>query len=120
MYKAIVSGLALSKEDISYLNEKSASMQIEFRKVESLHITNPEIVMIVVQAIQSIGYSALYDILKYCLSVVVNKAAAISGKKETTIEITCNGQTESLTINFELTELQKDKLIDAVVEKFTR
>ena len=119
MYKVIISGLDLSKEDIICLNKESANRQIEFSKIEALSLIDAGVVMVMVQAIQNIGYSALYDMLKYCLSIVVNKATNIR-KKETTIELTCNGQTESLTINFELTDSQKDKLIDAVVKKFTR
>ena len=70
-----------------------------------------------IQLLQGIGVSAAYDVLKKSLTMLINKIVK-NKKRKTIVEISCNGKTESLTLDFELNDEQRDKLVDATILKF--
>lgn len=116
--KIIVSGLEYDNEEFENTSKEFLEHEIELKTMSTIALVGAEIVTVIIQLIQNIGYSAAYDVIKFSLVAITNKVISVK-KKRTTIEITCNGKTEAISVDFELTENQKDKLIDAVVMKFT-
>lgn len=71
--------------------EKLATDEINFEKMITLNLTPEVVMMVAIECVKNIGYSALYDSLKYILSSINAKMAekVISGKK-TVIDISCS------------------------------
>ncbi len=113
----IIDSPLLTKNDIILLNK--GEKEIQFLKIETHNLFPPEIMLILIQLAENIGYSVIYDIIKYALC----KLKALLTEKKTKqpsrikIEIVCGRQKCSIACNFELTENQKDKLLDAAIKK---
>lgn len=116
--KIIVSGLEYDNEEFENTRREFLEHEIELKTMNTISLIGTEMVTVIIQLMQNIGYSAAYDVIKFSLVAIINKVIKVK-KKRTTIEITCNGKTEAISVDFELSENQKDKLIDAVVMKFT-
>lgn len=80
----------------------------------------PDIIIIVCELLKNIEYSATYDLLKSAFLFVISRIHEIHKNKapETKITIYCNGEIAEITLPFELTEGQKDRIIDAAIKKF--
>lgn len=113
-FVTIDSGL-INKEDIVTLNAQSKEIQYDF--IEGNSFFPSEVILILIDLIQNIGYSAAYDTLKYILlkvvSLVVNKRGSNANLQ---FEISCNNKRFSLKGKNALTEQQMDKLVDAAVK----
>ena len=126
----LIEGLYLSKEDIRDINER-------YEKEEILVINNasyvigaipniPAALIALIQRLahvgtitilmQSISLSATYDALKHVLSSVFDKAKK-SKKGGTQIKININGNSDEVFVSFQLNDAQKNKIIDAIVDK---
>lgn len=106
------------KIEFENLRKEFEEHKIELKNMSTISLVGTEIVTVIIQLMQNIGYNAAYDMIKFSLIAIIKKVTSFK-KKRTTIEITCNGKTESISVDFELSENQKNKLIDAVVMKFT-
>ncbi len=113
-FVTIDSGL-INKEDIVTLNAQSKEIQYDF--IEGNSFFPSEVILILIDLVQNIGYSAAYDTLKYILlkvvSLVVNKRGSNANLQ---FEISCNNKRFSLKGKNALTEQQMDKLVDAAVK----
>lgn len=102
----------ISKDEVRILNEPDKG--ISFSSTETSSFLPAEMVLILIDLAQNIGYSAAYDAIKYAVTKVI---LLISSKKQqgskTRFELTCNGKKFSLKMDCPLTEQQADKLVDA-------
>lgn len=113
-FVTIDSGL-INKEDIVTLNAQSKEIQYVF--IEGNSFFPSEVILILIDLVQNIGYDAAYDTLKYILlkvvSLLVNKRGSNANLQ---FEISCNNKRFSLKGKNALTEQQMDKLVDAAVK----
>ena len=103
---------------IDDLNLQSEKWTFVLAKQIGLSIP-PDVIIIVCELLKNIEYSATYDLLKAALLLVVSKIREIHKGKtlETKITIFCNGEMTEITFPFELTERQKDSIVDAAIKK---
>ena len=78
----------------------------------------PEIVLIMIELGKNTGYSAVYDMLKYILLKVLQLLPKKKPQENVKIEVVCKQDKFSISYNTQLTEEQKEKLIDAAIQKF--
>lgn len=113
-FVTIDSGL-INKEDIVTLNAQSKDIQYDF--IQGNSFLPSEVILILIDLVQNIGYNAAYDTLKYILlkvvSLLVNKRGSNANLQ---FEISCNNKRFSLKGKNTLTEQQMDKLVDAAVK----
>lgn len=101
----------LTNQDLKELNESSTT---EYQIVTSNNFLPPETIYILVELGKSLIFSAAYDLLKYELSKILKIA---SGKKNiTNLTVSCDGRTCNISCNFELSEDQKEKIIDNAIK----
>ena len=115
--KVTVDSSSLTVSDMEFLNEGEA--EIRFFRTDANNFLPPGVIFVLIELGQNIGYNAAYDALKYALGKLM---AVFTGKKserksETKIEIACGEERYSISCSFELTEVQKDKLVDAAAKK---
>lgn len=77
---------------------------------------SPEFLIIAFEFVKSIAFSASYDIMKHTLFSVVNQVKQNKSNK-TTITIINDGKRSQIKLSFEATEEQKEKLVDAAIQK---
>lgn len=119
MNKILISGIEFSDEELEGLRNELSNENVEIETIKGLDlIGNNGLVSIICTFISGLGTNAVYDMLKQYLGPVF-KRVLDSRKTGTTFEITCNGQTDSVYLGFELSDEQKDKIVDAVVERLT-
>ena len=91
---------------------------IHLSVVQSNNFLPADIVLILMNLVENVGYNAAYDIIKQCVSQVYS---IISHKKHKPasfhLKLSYNGNEISCDINTSLTDDQRDKLIDAVAQK---
>lgn len=76
-----------------------------------------EVLIIAFELMKNLAYSASYDLMKHTILSVINNI--IQNKKiMTTIIVINDGQKSEIKLPFEPTEEQKDKLVDAAIQKF--
>lgn len=112
----LIEGVELTDSDLNFLNNDNENHVI-FSTTNQKNFLPPEIIMLIVQLAENLGYSAIYDILKYILLQVFDFFENKSTDKETKMEIDCNGKKVSLICNFPLTKKQKYKLIENTIQK---
>lgn len=64
--KFVIDSSLLTADDIGILNDEEK--EISFLKVDSKNFLPAEIVLVLIELGQNIGYSAAYDIIKYALN----------------------------------------------------
>lgn len=111
----LIDSSLIDKEDVRTLNE--SDNDISYSATETSGFLPAEVVLVLIDLAQNIGYSAAYDAIKYVAAKIV---LLISKKKkkesETRFELTCNGKKFSLKMDCPLTEQQVDKLVDAATQ----
>ena len=112
----------LDVQDMKRCNKKVNEFDIEFQILETNNFLSSGLILILIEIAQNVGYNAIYDILKYSLfsviSVISDKAHKNDLHSKSKITISINNNTFSLNCNFPLTDSQKEKVIDAAIEKF--
>ena len=73
-----------------------------------------ELIVIGIDTINAIGVAALYDILKYSFNVISAKTKSLQKKPALFIEH--NGESLKLDYGFDLTDEQKEKVVDAALK----
>lgn len=117
--KIIITGVEFEGEELEKVKNELLNQDIEVETMKAISlIGGTEIVVVMIQLLQGIGVNAAYDVLKNSLTPLMNIIEK-NKKRKTTVEISCNGKTESLSLDFELNDEQRDKLVDAVILKFT-
>ena len=111
----LIDSSLIDKEDVRTLNE--SDNDISYSATETSGFLPAEVVLVLIDLAQNIGYSAAYDAIKYVAAKIV---LLISKKKkkesETRFELACNGKKFSLKMDCPLTEQQVDKLFDAAAQ----
>ena len=111
----LIDGVTLTDADLELLNNDNEN-GVVFGSTNQKNFLPPETVLLIVELGNNLGYNAIYDVLKFILLKVVGFIKNKTENIETKIEIACNGKKASLDCNFELTEKQKDKFIDAAIK----
>lgn len=113
----IIDSSLLTENDMVLLNE--GGKEIQFCKTDTNHFFPPEVILILIDLSQNMAYSAAYDTVKYALGKLVSMFTGKRGKEktQTKMEIACGDKRYSLSFDFELTEKQKNKLVDAAAKK---
>lgn len=91
---------------------------INFSVVQSNNFLPADIVLILMNLVENVGYNATYDLIKQC---VLQVYLIISHKKHKPasfhLKLSYNGNEISCDMDTSLTDAQRDKLIDAVAQK---
>ena len=111
----LIDSSLIGNEDVRILNDESS--EIKYSATESSDFLPAEVVLILIELFQNMGYNAAYDTVKYVLRKIVTLVGhKKTDKTELQFEISCNGKKFSLRGNTPLTEQQKDKLVNAAAE----
>ncbi len=103
-------------DDIESTNTEAFEKNIEFINGSDSDILDSTLIIVAIQLLQSISFDVAYDILKYILNKIFAKLP--HNKSSYTIQITCNKKVFVVYVDFEMTEEQKDKLVNAAIQKF--
>lgn len=107
---------SITEKDINELNNQNSDCQYTKTAHKGFALT-PEIVMIVIELLKNIGYNAAYDIIKTSIISIISKIT-INPKKETRVIVIKGEQKSEIRLPFEVTEEQKNKLVDAAIEQW--
>lgn len=111
----LIDSSLIENEDIRILNNQNSD--IHYHSTESTNLLPPEVILILMELFQNMGYNAAYDLLKYVLMKIIT---LVEHKKtentELQFEISCNGKKFSLRGSRPLTEQQMDKLVNTAAE----
>lgn len=114
--KMTIMSASFTENDIDALNAESSDCLYSLTNHKGFAIS-PEVVMIVVELLQNVGYNATYDLIKTAIQLIISKLPRNS-KKETRVVVIKDNQRSEIRLSFETTEEQKDKLVDAAIEKW--
>lgn len=115
-YQVLLSTSYLTMEEVQQMNMEKD--EIEFSLVQTDNFLPSPVVLILVKLGESLALSAAYDVLKDILNKVLEKLSLKKIPKSSTIEMVCGDKKISISANFPISEQQKEKLIDAAIEKF--
>lgn len=107
---------SITEKDINELNNQNSDCQYT-KTAHKGFALSPEIVMIVIELLKNIGYNAAYDIIKTSIISIISKIP-INPKKETRVIVIKGEQKSEIRLPFEVTEEQKNKLVDAAIEQW--
>ena len=111
----LIDSSLIDKEDVRTLNE--SDNDISYSATETSGFLPTEVVLILIDLAQNIGYSAAYDAIKYVAAKIVLLISKKRKKEsETRFELTCSGKKFSMKMDCPLTEQQVDKLVDAAAQ----
>lgn len=105
----------LTSEDIKELN--TMNQDCHFTKSEHLGYVPlpPEVVFLFIEFLKNIGYNGCYDLLKMAILSIVSKIEH-NNKKVSSVLIVLNDKRYELKFSYDLTNEQKEKLVDAAIE----
>lgn len=111
----LIDSSLIDKEDVRTLNE--SDNDISYSATETSGFLPTEVVLVLIDLAQNIGYSAAYDAVKYVAAKIILLISKKRKKEsETRFELTCNGKKFSMKMDCPLTEQQVDKLVDAAAQ----
>ena len=111
----LIDSSLIDKEDVRTLNE--SDNDISYSATETSGFLPTEVVLVLIDLAQNIGYSAAYDAINYVAAKIVLLISKKRKKEsETRFELTCNGKKFSMKMDCPLTEQQVDKLVDAAAQ----
>lgn len=116
--KATIISNSVTEKDIDDLNSQSLDCQYSLTKHRGFAMP-PEVVMIVIELLQNVGYNATYDLIKTSVLSIVSKISSAS-KKETRVVVIKGNQKSEIRLSFDVTEEQMDKLVDAAIEQWRK
>lgn len=106
----------ITEKDIEELNASSSECLYSLTNRKGFALP-PEVVMIVIELLQNIGYNAAYDLIKTSILMALSKIS-VKPQKKTRVIVINDGKKSEIQLPFEVTEEQKDKLVDAAIEKW--
>lgn len=112
----IIDGIELTNSDLAFLNSNNEN-SIVFDTTNPKNFLPDAIIPVIIELSRNLSYSAIYDMIKFILIKLYGFFEEKSKDKETKIEIICNGKETTLKCNFNLTKKQKEKIIDAAIQK---
>jgi hypothetical protein len=99
--------------DISLLFKEKSICLVSFQKENFL----PDAIgVIIIQLAQCIPYNIMYDTMKYILLKIISKIK-LTSNQGTLISIKTNDRHSEISLSFDLTDKQKNKMVDAVIQK---
>ncbi len=111
----IIQGIRLSEEEMTDLCKEN-DLGVTFSVIESKNMFDVGVLFVFIELVRNLSYNATYDILKYILNSIIIKINNLKSEK-IQIEVICNKNKSSITVNFPLSDEQKDKLVDAAIKK---
>ena len=114
--KATIMCNCITEKDIEELNASSSECLYSLTNRKGFALP-PEVVMIVIELLQNIGYNAAYDLIKTSILMALSKIS-VKPQKKTRVIVINDGKKSEIQLPFEVTEEQKDKLVDAAIEKW--
>lgn len=112
----LIENLKLTEADLEHLNANNEH-GIVFSSLDEDSFLPEEIVFVIIQIAQNIGYSAIYDTLKFVVSKVINLTESKIKNNDTKIEFQYNENKASFSCNFTLAQEQKNEIIETILEK---
>jgi len=79
----------------------------------------PEVVLVMIELLRNLEYSATYDLIKMALLSLISKLKKIP-RTTTRIKVVVDDKMSEIIIPFEISDEQKEKLVDAAIEKFRK
>lgn len=118
MNTVILKGFDFSSQDVDHMNSLGMSKDISYINLKDINFLPAfnEIGIVIIQLMQSISFDATYDTVKYILLTIIAKIKTFD-KNETTVLIKLKNEESIISFNFELSNEQKDKIVDAAVRK---
>lgn len=103
------------------LNNESNICKYEILKHTNLSISE-DMLIIIFEILKNLEYSAIYDLLKMALLEIISKIYALKkhkfmSKTTTSIIVIVNEKRTEVNLPFELSEEQKNKVVDAAINK---
>jgi|GEM_PF-3455612 len=114
----VLNGFEFSQLDIENLTtefDKRGIIVISYEETNFLPYFQ-SIGVVAIHLAQNMSLNAAYDTAKYILTSIISKCR-IPKDRKTVISVKMNDNTSEIALNFDLTEEQKDKLIDAAIHK---
>lgn len=116
--KVSIIGEAIDPHIIDDLNEMTNDCTYEYIGIKGFSVTPGEI-LIIYELVRNLSYNAIYDFLKLSLSAIISKIKSKNrAEKDTQITVIIGSEKSIMNIPFELTDVQKDKIVDAAITKF--
>ena len=112
----LIENLKLTEADLEHLNANNEH-GIVFGSLDEDSFLPEEIVFVIIQIAQNIGYNATYDSLKFVVSKVINLTESKIKNNDTKIEFQYNDNKASFSCNFTLAQEQKNEIIETILEK---
>jgi hypothetical protein len=112
----LIENLKLTEADLEHLNANNEH-GIVFGSLDEDSFLPEEIVFVIIQIAQNIGYNAIYDSLKFVVSKVINLTESKIKNNYTKIEFQYNDNKASFSCNFTLAQEQKNEIIETILEK---
>lgn len=116
--KVLIHCDSLDKSSIEELNASSSTCEYSLTKQKGISIP-PEVLIIIFELVKNLSYSATYDLLKLSCMAILNKLKAL-GKKHNKVVIICDDKKSVMEFPFDLNESQKEKIVDAAIEKLLK
>lgn len=100
---------------IKDLVDSNLDIKTTFLPQNNLSVS-PEILIIAFELMKNLAYSASYDLMKHTILSVLNQIM-MSRRTKTIITVINDGKKSQIELPFEPTEAQKEKLVDAAIQK---
>ena len=113
----IINTSLFSMDDFAAEAREFSNKGIEVTLVKSSNLLPPEIIPVMIEIAKNVGFDAIYDILKFSLTKLVTLVSGKSKGRKPRIDVACNGKKYSISCDFELSEEQRDRLVDAAIQK---
>lgn len=111
----------MNQDDIYTINQNASDNDIEFQLLETNDFAPSELILVLIDIAQNVGYNAIYDIVKYSLLNLTTTISEKTNKKgfsiKTKIKISIDKKKFSLSCNFPLSESQQEALVAAAIQK---
>lgn len=117
--KIYVTGGRINQESIDELNRQTDKYCFSITKRLGYGPLPPEVVLVIIELLKNLEYSATYDLIKMALLSLIYKINKIP-KTTTRIMVLVDNKKSEIIIPFETTDEQKEKLVDAAIEKFLK
>lgn len=114
--KFTVTHTLLTQEIVNELNSQATEYCFVLTEQMGL-VFPPDFCLIVCEFFKSLGYNAAYDLLKAAILSLFSVLPRKTSSKEEKITIFNEGKKFEVTYPFNLSEGQKDKLVDAIAQK---
>lgn len=114
--KAIIVSDLISQKNIDKLNLNSENCFYTLAKRIGYEPIPSEVLLVIFEFVKILTYNASYDLLKNSVLLLISKLK-FKHIKGTRIMINLDNKTAELSFSFDVTDAQKEKLVDAAIKK---